>query len=146
MDVEKHGIDRLLFNNLLSLDSTVTLGDKFEIRDLLDSDSIGYKMSDDGLEFRVLKKDQASASLLLGANDIQSYAYSIDNVTDGSFSTTESDKQKKYVLYLESRLEQDFLARFDAIESANVQLHIPDNDGTLIGNQEPSSAWIVLTP
>ena len=116
-----------------------------EIRDLLDSNSINYKMSDDGLEFKVLKKDQSSANLLLGANDIQSYAYSINNVTDGSFSTTESDKQKKYVLYLESRLEQDFLAKFDAIESANVKLHIPDNDGTLIGNHEPSSAWIVLT-
>lgn len=115
-----------------------------EIKDLLDANSVNYKMSDDGLEFKVLKKDQGSASLLLGANDIQSYAYSIDNVTDGSFSTTESDKQKKYVLYLESRLEQDFLAKFEAIESANVQLHIPDNDGTLIGNQEESSAWILL--
>ncbi len=115
-----------------------------EIRDLLDSNSVNYKMSDDGLEFKVLKKDQGSASLLLGANDIQSYAYSIDNVTNGSFSTTESDKQKKYVLYLESRLEQDFISKFEAIESANVQLHIPDNDGTLIGNQEESSAWILL--
>ena len=115
-----------------------------EIKELLDSNAINYKMSDDGLEFRVLKKDQGDASLLLGANDIQSYAYSIDNVTNGSFSTTESDKQKKYVLYLESRLEQDFISKFDAIKSANVQLNIPDNDGTLIGNQEQSSAWILL--
>lgn len=115
-----------------------------EIKELLDSNSINYKMSDDGLEFKVLKKDQGNASLLLGANDIQSYAYSIDNVTDGSFSTTESDKQKKYVLYLESRLESDFISRFTDIKSANVQLHIPDNDGTLIGNQEESSASILL--
>ncbi len=115
-----------------------------EIKELLDSNSINYKMSDDGLEFKVLKKDQGNASLLLGANDIQSYAYSIDNVTDGSFSTTEADKQKKYVLYLESRLESDFINRFTDIKSANVQLHIPDNDGTLIGNQEESSASILL--
>jgi len=115
-----------------------------EIKELLDSNSINYKMSDDGLEFKVLKKDQGNASLLLGANDIQSYTYSIDNVTDGSFSTTESDKQKKYVLYLESRLESDFINRFTDIKSANVQLHIPDNDGTLIGNQEESSASILL--
>ena len=115
-----------------------------EIKGLLDDNSINYKMSDDGLEFKILKKDQANANLLLGANDIQSYAYSIDNVTDSSFSTTESDKQKKYVLYLESRLEQDFMAKFDAIKSANIDLHIPDNDGTLIGNQEESSAWILL--
>ena len=116
-----------------------------EIKDLLDANSVNYKMSDDGLEFRILKKDQANANLLLGANDIQSYAYSIDNVTNGSFSTTESDKQKKYVLYLESRLEQDFLAKFSAIKSANVQLKIPDNDGTLIGNKEQASAWILET-
>ena len=116
-----------------------------EIRDLLDSNSISYKMSDDGLEFKVLKKDQASANLLLGANDIQSYAYSIDNVTTGSFSTTESDKQKKYVLYLESRLAQDFIQKYEAIDSAVVELHIPDNDGTLIGNKEESRASILLT-
>ncbi|MBO5622526.1 MAG: flagellar M-ring protein FliF [Butyrivibrio sp.] len=116
-----------------------------EIKELLDSNSVNYKMSEDGLEFKVLKKDQASANLLLGANDIQSYAYSIDNVTDGSFSTTESDKQKKYVLYLESRLEQDFISNFEAVESAKVKLHIPDDDGTLIGNQEEASAWSLLT-
>ena len=115
-----------------------------EIKELLDSNSINYKISDDGLEFKVLKKDQANANLLLGANDIQSYAYSIDNVTSGSFSTTESDKQKKYVLYLESRLESDFIQKFSAIKSANVNLHIPDNDGTLIGNKEQSSASILL--
>jgi flagellar M-ring protein FliF len=115
-----------------------------EIKELLDGSSINYKLSDDGLEFKILKKDQAEANLLLGANDIQSYAYTIDNVTTSSFSTTESDKQKKYIVYLENRLEQDFLAKFDAIKSANVDLHIPDNDGTLIGNQEESSAWILL--
>lgn len=115
-----------------------------EIRDLLDNNSITYKISDDGLEFRILKSQQADANLLLGANDIQSYAYSIDNVTDGSFSTTESDKQKKYVLYLESRLEQDFIGKFDAIETAHVELNIPDNDGTLIGNKEQAKASILL--
>lgn len=115
-----------------------------EIKDLLDSNSINYKMSDDGLEFRVLKKDQANANLILGANDIQSYAYTIDNVTEGSFSTTEYDKQKKYVKYLESKLEHDMLAKFDTIDSANVTLHIPDDDGTLIGNKDEASAWILL--
>ena len=114
------------------------------IKALLDSNSVNYKMSDDGLEFKVLKKDQAKSSLLLGANDIQSYAYSIENVTNGSFSTTESDKQKKYILYLESKLEHDFLACFDAIKSAHVKLSIPDNDGTLIGNKEEASASILL--
>ena len=115
-----------------------------QIKELLDSNSINYKMSDDGLEFRVLKKDKAEASLLLGANDIQSYAYSIENVTEGSFSTTESDKQKKYVKYLQSELEHEMIVKFDAIESANITLNIPDNDGTLIGNKDEASAFVIL--
>lgn len=115
-----------------------------QIKELLDSNNINYKMSDDGLQFKVLKKTRAEASLLLAANDIQAYAYTIDNVTESGFSTTESDKQKKYVKYLESTLETGFLAKFDAIESAVVSLHIPDNDGTLIGNQEEASATIAL--
>ena len=43
-----------------------------EIKELLDSNAVNYKMSDDGLDFKVLKKDRANANLLLGANDIQS--------------------------------------------------------------------------
>ena len=115
-----------------------------EIKELLDSNGIPFRMSDDGLEFKVLKRDQANASLILGANDIQSYAYSINNVTDGNFSTTESDKQKKYVKYLESQLEHDMLAKFTALNSATVTLHIPDNDGTLIGNKDEASAFVIL--
>ncbi len=115
-----------------------------EIKELFDSNSVNYKMSDDGLDFKVLKKDQGNVSLLLGANDIQSYAYTIANVTEGSFSTTEADKQKKYVKYLESKLEQDMIGKFESISSARVELHIPDNDGTLIGNQDEASAFVVL--
>lgn len=43
--------------------------------------------------------------MALGDNGIPAQAYSIDNVTDGSFSTTEADKQKKYQVYLEDKLK-----------------------------------------
>ncbi|MBQ7428658.1 MAG: flagellar M-ring protein FliF [Butyrivibrio sp.] len=114
------------------------------VTDLLEGENIPYQISNDGLQIKVLEKDEANASLLLGANDIPSEGYSIDNVTSGSFSTTESDKQKKYVYYLESRLENQFMTCFDAIESARVELHIPDDDGTLIANTQESSATILL--
>ncbi len=65
---------------------------------------------------------QSEASLLLGANDIQAAAYTIDNVTEGGFSTTEGDKQKRYELYMETRLANDIIGKFSAIESAAVDL------------------------
>ncbi|MDD3367761.1 MAG: flagellar M-ring protein FliF C-terminal domain-containing protein [Lachnospiraceae bacterium] len=115
-----------------------------EVTALLDDNEITYTITDDGLTISVLESQQSDANLLLGANDIQSSAYSIDNVTNGGFSTTESDKQKRYIVYLQSRLERDFIGKFNAISSAHVELNIPENDGTLIAENKESSAAIIL--
>ena len=115
-----------------------------EITALLDANGLTYKISDDALRISILKDQQSDAGLLLGANDIQSAGYSIDNVVEGSFTSTEADKQKKYQLYMEKRLENDFLQKFTAIKSAHVELSLPENDGTLISSDEEAFASIVL--
>lgn len=115
-----------------------------EVRDLLEGEELTYEISDDGLIIRVLAEDLSRANLLLGANNIQAASYGIDNVTDGSFSTTETDKEKKYIVYLEKRLENDVLTMFNAIKSARVTLNIPQDDGTLIAQEQESYAWVVL--
>lgn len=115
-----------------------------EVSELLEGENLDFKVSDDGYQIRINKDQQSDANMLLGANDIQSYAYNIENVTDGGFSTTESDKQKRYELYMETRLANDILARFSAIKSAVVDLYIPENDGTLIASEEESSVWVTL--
>ena len=102
-----------------------------EITALLDSNDITYTTSADGLEIKVLAKQESQANLLLGANDILAAGYGIDNVTNGGISTTEADKQKRYVVYLEDKLENDMIKMFSAVKSAHVMLHLPDNDGTL---------------
>ena len=89
-----------------------------EVSGLLEGDGLDFKVSDDGYQIRINKKQQSEANLLLGANDIQSSAYTIDNVVDGGFSTTEADKQKKYEVYLENRLAQDIIAKFNFVKSA----------------------------
>ena len=114
-----------------------------EIRDLLEGESMTYTISDDGLTIRILKEQVSDAQLLLGANNIQAAGYTIDNVVDGSFSTTESDKQKKYKVFLEDTLERD-LQRLNAVKSASVELNIPENTGTLLATEEETSAWVVL--
>ena len=86
-----------------------------EVSDLLDEQGLDYKVSDDGYRIQINRKQQSQANLLLGANDIQAAAYTIDNVTSGGFSTTEADKQKRYELYLETRLADDFISMFSAI-------------------------------
>ncbi|MDR2547167.1 MAG: flagellar M-ring protein FliF [Lachnospiraceae bacterium] len=115
-----------------------------ELRDLLEADgSIRYKVSPDGLRFEVDKRQLASANLLLGANNFQSSAWSIDNVVSGGFSTTEADKQKRYKAYLENQIIE-MAMNLTNVRGARVQLDLPDNDGTLLSRDRESSAYIQL--
>jgi len=115
-----------------------------EITTLLDSNDFKYEVSNDGLNITVLESQQSQARLLLAANNIPSTGYGIENVVNGGISTTEADKQKLYQVFLEDRLENDFIRSFSAIKDAYVFLHLPDNDGTLASRNEPSYAWVQL--
>lgn len=62
------------------------------IKGVLEDNNISYEV-DSKLVFFVNKSDEVNAIMALGDNGIPAQAYSIDNVTDGSFSTTEADKR-----------------------------------------------------
>lgn len=115
-----------------------------EVRDLLQGEDMTFTVSDDGLVIKILKDQLSDANLLLGANNIKAASYGIENVTDGSFSTTESDKQKKYVVYLQQYLAQDMISKFSAVKNAYVKLNIPEDGGTLLDTKEESYAWVQL--
>lgn len=137
-------LSRPQYELLLTCESTKEAS---EITELLDgaSPAISYQVSEDGYQIKVLKGQISQANLLLGANDIPTAAYGIENVTGGGMGTTESDKQKKYKLYLESQMETD-LKSMANIADATVQLSIPENDGTLISKEQDSSAAIMIEP
>ena len=115
-----------------------------DVKALLDDEELKYTISDDGLEFRILKSQQSDAILLLGSNSIRTEGYSLDNVTNGSFSTTESDKQRQYKLYLEKYIEDNVLEPIDVVKRATVTLDIPENTGTLLDSEKESGASVVL--
>ena len=52
---------------LINCESTKEAG---TVKDLLEGESIAYEVSKDGLTFSVNEKDEATASILLGSNDI----------------------------------------------------------------------------
>jgi flagellar M-ring protein FliF len=133
-------LSRKQYVNLVNCDSTKEAA---EIKDLLDEEGLDYKVSSDGLSFTILSTQTSDANLLLGANNIPTAAYTIDDVLDGSFSTTEADKQKKYRLYLETQLETD-IAKMNAIKSVSVELTIPDDNGTLIAQNLETYAGILI--
>lgn len=135
-------LTRPVYEILVTTESTKETS---EITTILDGEAITYKVSDDGYQIQVLKGQKSQATLLLAANDIPAQGYSLSNVTNGGFSTTESDKLRQYKLYLESLMETD-LQGMDNIKSATVQLNLPQNDGTLLSKEEESHASIMITP
>lgn len=84
-----------------------------------------------------------NATILLGSNDIPSDGYSISDAIDGSFSTTEADKNKKYQLYLEEKMADD-LETISNVSKAYVTLSLPSDDGTILSKDEEAYASINL--
>ena len=113
------------------------------VKELLEGESIPYVTSDDGFTFSVEEKYYASANVLLGSNSIPSSGYTIDDVIDGSFSTTEADKQKRYKEFLEDKFATA-LETQKMVDSATVIINIPEQDGTLIARETPSWATVTL--
>lgn len=113
------------------------------ISELLEAEGIPYRLSDDGYRIEVEKEQIGPANLLLGANNIPTATFSIENVTGNGFSTTESDKVKLYKVFLQSELESH-LETMENVVNAQVILNIPEDDGTMISQEEDSSASIML--
>ena len=115
-----------------------------KIKELLSSDeSIDYSFNEKSLTFMVEEEDLGTASMLLGSNQIELTSYSIDNVIDGSFTKTEADKQKAYKLYLEEKFA-DHISDLSMVNSATVDLTLPEDDGTILSRKESAKAAITL--
>lgn len=114
-----------------------------KVNELLTGEGINAEVSRDGLTFTINVKDEAAAQMLLGANNIRATEPSIDDVFSGGFSTTESDKEKRYKAYREERYAS-FLETLDNVEEASVSLDIPQNDGTIISRETDTYVAVKL--
>ncbi|MBQ0042261.1 MAG: flagellar M-ring protein FliF [Lachnospiraceae bacterium] len=133
-------LNRDKYVDLITCDTTK---DAAEVVSLLEGESVAYEVSEDGLRIKVKSDQKTKATLLLGENGIPTTSYTLDMALDGGLSTTESDKQKKYVLAIQSELESD-LESYQFVKRAIVKLSIPTDDGTLISNKAESSASVCL--
>ncbi len=114
------------------------------VRNLLQEEGIPFQISDDGLTVKVEESRISDATILLGSNDIPTSGYDLETVFSGGFSSTESDKQKRYQRYLEKHIAED-LVQQDNIKNATINLSLPDDDGTLLSKEEEAYASIMLT-
>ncbi|MCR5144008.1 MAG: flagellar biosynthesis protein [Lachnospiraceae bacterium] len=131
---------------MVTLITCETAEEATSVKELLEGadPAIAYTTDETGMKYSVNQEDYANANILLGTNKVQSDGYSIDDAINGSFSTTEADKQKKYKLYLEDRFATQ-LATIEQVDSAKVTLSLPENDGTLLSEKEDAYANVILS-
>ncbi len=114
-----------------------------KVKELLDKEGIDYQIKSDNLTVQVDKKQLTDAALLLGSNNIPTSGYTISDALDGGFSTTESDKQKKYKLYNEEDIAM-VLESMDVVENAEVKMYVPEDDGTILSKKQDTSVSVML--
>lgn len=114
-----------------------------KVVEVLDSANITHRESADALTIEVVSDQLYLANLALGSAGIVSDRLKYEDFVNTGMSTTASDREKGWQLYLQAELEQTFQTQ-SAVKKATVILNIPPQDGTLIAQEQEASAFITL--
>ena len=113
----------------------------------------GYTYQIDNMAVKVKEQDLTNAKMLIASNDIKPSGYSLDDALNSSLTTTESDKNKKYAKYLETKFENDItsLAKFvsdlesmDGIKSASVTVHLSDDTNSFYSTKKDTTVAVTI--
>lgn len=114
-----------------------------EVVDILEDAGITHRESTDALTIEVATDQLYQANLALGSAGIVADGLSYDDFVNSSMSTTSSDREKQWQLYLQAQLELTLEAQ-ESVKNATVILNIPAQNGTLYAQEQEASAFITL--
>lgn len=136
-------LNRTSYVTLSTFEDTATSA---QAANLLEENSITYRVSDDALKIEVDENQVSQARLLLGENGIgtNNGKNDYDSLFDNSFNTTDSEKKLKAKLYKQSEMERD-IASMQGVTKASVTINLPDNTNTVYASDETASVSIMLT-
>lgn len=124
--------------------SCETTKDTSEVTEVLKSEGIEYKLSDDSKTVYVDKGVYSNALLALGKADIPTTGMSLEDAFNSSFSTTESEKSKRWLLYQQDEIRNMLLA-INGIKDAVVNISSTETDKSILSEKKEISASILLT-
>ena len=110
----------------------------------LDDQSITWKASSDGKTIYVHQDDMTSALYAMSDNGLTDKGYTWDAAFDNSMSTTESEKDQKRVLALQSEIRQS-LIQYKFIDDANVFINVPESTYTVLSSDDAETAKTSIT-
>lgn len=102
-----------------------------------------YKYEIDNMTVKVEKKNLTNAKMLIASNDIKPSGYSLDDALNSSLTTTESDKNKKYAKYLETKFAND-ISSLDGVKSASVTVHLSDDTNSFYATKKDTTVAVTI--
>lgn len=110
----------------------------------LDDQSITWKASSDGKTIYVHQDDMTNALYAMSDNGLTDKGYTWDAAFDNSMSTTESEKDQKRVLALQSEIRRS-LIQYKFIDDANVFINVPETTYTVLSSDDAETAKTSIT-
>lgn len=128
----------------IKLGTYATSAESAEIVEILENAGVTHRESDNALTIEVLAEQQYLANLALGSAGYTTSRMKYDDWVNSSMSTTSTDRENQWRLYLQAELEQTLKVQ-NSVKNATVVLTIPPKNGTLASQQEETTAFITLT-
>lgn len=113
-----------------------------DVKDSLNEAGIEYTITDNFV-VKVSKENKVEAEMAIAVSGVMANDYTIEKALEGGMSTTEADKNKKYLAYLEDKLRIS-LEQLDYIKAARVQLTAPEKTLSVLESEEEKTAAVVL--
>lgn len=113
------------------------------VTSVLTDNSIKYRINDNTMVVYVRNADLTQAKMIIASENIQPDGYTFNDAMNSSFSTTDSDRQKQYAHYLESKFADD-LESMDGIKAATVTVSIPESSSSFYAQTSETSVAVTL--
>ncbi len=111
--------------------------------EVLDSEAIKYQFKNDGSTILVESKDSNKAKLIMAREDIPKGKFTFEDALNNTMSTTESEKRIKIHKSNENEMATA-LESIEAVEKAQVNLVIPDEDNSFLESKQKATAAVIL--
>ena len=109
----------------------------------LDDEGIANKSSKDGLTLYVHDQDMTKAFYCMSDNNLTDKGYTWDDAFNNSISTTESEKNQKRVLALQSELKAS-MVQYSFIDDAKVFIDVPESTYSILDEENVTSVTAMV--
>lgn len=114
------------------------------VAELLKTNGIEYKLGNDELTILVDAKKYSEALLLIYSSDIPTSGVTIKELMDNSISTTNSDRNLKTHLYIQSEIRKSLIT-MNGINDAQITYVPEDNSYSVLAEKQDNPVSVALT-